>query len=114
MPQNSKDHDCAWIRCGMRPEKYDIQDCAPLLAHLTQVPHAGGHTAEMLELVGHLDRAKYTPRTYVVASTDKLGTQKALTAEKEQHPSSSVSGHSEAACMHQSSVLPALESFFSI
>ena len=70
--------------------------CCP---HLNQVPHAGGHTAEMLELVGHLDRAKYTPRTYVVASTDKMGTQKALTAEKAQHPSSSVSGHS-LGCMH--------------
>ena len=55
----------------------------------------------MLELVGHLDRAKYTPRTYVVASTDKMGTQKALTAEKKQHPSSSVSGHSRG-CMHAS------------
>ena len=51
----------------------------------------GGHTAEMLALLGKLDRSRYTPRTYVIASTDAMGAQKAMAAEAEQQPSSSVS-----------------------
>lgn len=42
---------------------------------------AGGHTAEMLTLVGELDKERYSPRTYIVAATDSLGPQKALSAE---------------------------------
>ena len=53
--------------------------------------YAGGHTAEMLALVGQLDRDMYSPRTYVVASTDKMGAQKALTAEQDRHASTTVS-----------------------
>lgn len=56
--------------------------------------HAGGHTAEMLALVGELDRSRYSPRTYVVASTDRMGAQKAMAAEQAQQPVSiSVSIH---------------------
>ena len=47
----------------------------------------GGHTAEMLALVGQLDREKYSPRTYVVASTDRMGAQKAQAAEQVEHGS---------------------------
>jgi hypothetical protein len=42
---------------------------------------AGGHTAEMLTLVGHMDKERYSPRCYVVAETDKMGAQKAWTSE---------------------------------
>ena len=42
---------------------------------------AGGHTAEMLALVGRLDKATYTPRCYVVALTDSLGPAKAAATE---------------------------------
>lgn len=44
---------------------------------------AGGHTAEMLALVGQLDKDRYAPRTYVVASTDRMGPQKAKAAEED-------------------------------
>ena len=42
---------------------------------------AGGHTAEMLTLVKGLDGARYYPRCYVAAATDRLGLQKAQQAE---------------------------------
>jgi hypothetical protein len=35
----------------------------------------------MLALLDRMDKDKYAPRIYVVASTDKMGPQKALTAE---------------------------------
>lgn len=44
---------------------------------------SGGHTAEMPALVKHLDKDKLQPRTYVVASTDRMGAQKAWAAEQE-------------------------------
>ena len=37
----------------------------------------------MLTLVKHLNKDVYLPRTYVVASTDSMGAQKAQTAEQE-------------------------------
>ena len=37
----------------------------------------------MLALVKHLDKDKLQPRTYVVASTDRMGAQKAQAAEQE-------------------------------
>ncbi len=43
---------------------------------------AGGHTAEMLALVAHMDKQRYSPRCYVVSRTDAMGAQKALTAEQ--------------------------------
>mmetsp|Transcript_1684 Transcript_1684/g.5909 ORF Transcript_1684/g.5909 Transcript_1684/m.5909 type:complete len:243 (-) Transcript_1684:1814-2542(-) len=42
---------------------------------------SGGHTAEMLRLVGAMDKQKYTPRTYVVAATDRLSAEKAVRLE---------------------------------
>ncbi|KAK9829993.1 hypothetical protein WJX72_009106 [[Myrmecia] bisecta] len=42
---------------------------------------SGGHTAEILTLVGQLDKSKYVPRCYVAAVTDRLGHTKALAAE---------------------------------
>ena len=42
----------------------------------------GGPPAEMLTLLRHLDKDKLRPRTYVIASTDGMGAQKALAAEK--------------------------------
>lgn len=37
---------------------------------------SGGHTTEMLRLLGALDRSAYTPRTYVYADTDKMSPSK--------------------------------------
>lgn len=41
----------------------------------------GGHTAEMLSLVQHLDKSLFSPRCYVVGSTDALGVAKATATE---------------------------------
>lgn len=46
----------------------------------------------MLALVKHLDRNKLHPRTYVIASTDKMGAQKAATSEKDV-PAAQVLSH---------------------
>lgn len=37
----------------------------------------------MLALVRHLDKDKLQPRTYVIASTDRMGAQKAQAAEED-------------------------------
>lgn len=37
---------------------------------------SGGHTAEMLRIVKHLDIKNYTPRVYIHAQTDKLSAEK--------------------------------------
>lgn len=37
---------------------------------------SGGHTAEILRVVGHLDFSNYSPRIYVHAYTDKLSADK--------------------------------------
>ncbi|KAK9138161.1 hypothetical protein Sjap_008755 [Stephania japonica] len=42
---------------------------------------SGGHTAEMLNLVAVLQKDKFTPRTYIAASTDNMSLQKASTLE---------------------------------
>ena len=41
---------------------------------------AGGHTSEILRLVGSLS-ASYTPRYYVVADTDRMSEEKITTFE---------------------------------
>lgn len=56
--------------------------CLPATAHNHHC--AGGHTAEMLFLLEKLDFQLYTPRCYVVAATDNLGAQRALTAEQKR------------------------------
>jgi Oligosaccharide biosynthesis protein Alg14 like len=45
---------------------------------------AGGHTAEMLKLLGALQLDRYSPRSYVVASTDAMGTAKAQAFEQQR------------------------------
>eukprot|EP00891_Asterochloris_glomerata_P008949 jgi/Astpho2/8949/fgenesh1_pm.00133_%23_13_t len=57
---------------------------------------SGGHTAEMLALVAHMDKQRYSPRCYVVSRTDAMGAHKALTAEQD-FASSSLSPISGAA-----------------
>uniref|UniRef100_A0A7S0RKA0 UDP-N-acetylglucosamine transferase subunit ALG14 n=1 Tax=Chlamydomonas leiostraca TaxID=1034604 RepID=A0A7S0RKA0_9CHLO len=47
---------------------------------------SGGHTAEMLKVVEKLDRQRYTPRTYVAATTDTHSTRKAGELEKRMSP----------------------------
>ena len=42
----------------------------------------GGHTAEMLQLIKSLDPERYTPRSYIVANTDKLSEEKAIEYEQ--------------------------------
>lgn len=37
---------------------------------------SGGHTAEMLRIVKHLDVKNYSPRVYIYAQTDKLSAEK--------------------------------------
>ncbi|KNC50042.1 UDP-N-acetylglucosamine transferase subunit ALG14 [Thecamonas trahens ATCC 50062] len=43
---------------------------------------SGGHTSEMLSMLAALDRARYSPRTYVVAATDRHSAGKAEAAEE--------------------------------
>ncbi|GLC45279.1 hypothetical protein PLESTB_000717300 [Pleodorina starrii] len=43
---------------------------------------SGGHTAEMLMLMDSLDKARYSPRSYVVAATDPMSGPKALARER--------------------------------
>jgi len=43
---------------------------------------SGGHTAEMIRLLGSLDFEKYSQRTYVVSSGDTLSEGKARDLEK--------------------------------
>lgn len=43
---------------------------------------SGGHTAEMMEIVKRLDRANYSPRYYVLASTDQSSAVKVLDHEE--------------------------------
>jgi len=48
----------------------------------TLVLGSGGHTAELLGLIGTLDPLVYSPRTYYLANTDKLSEQKAKVLEE--------------------------------
>lgn len=43
---------------------------------------SGGHTSEMMLIVGGLDLKRYTPRVYVSASDDKMSREKVETFEK--------------------------------
>lgn len=43
---------------------------------------SGGHTAEMLNLLGALDARRYGPRSYVAAATDSMSLARAETAER--------------------------------
>lgn len=43
---------------------------------------SGGHTTEMLKLVNELDFAKFTPRYYILASSDKISHTKIHSLEK--------------------------------
>lgn len=44
---------------------------------------SGGHTTEMLKLVSSLDKKKFTPRTYFVASSDEFSLKKLQEFEKD-------------------------------
>ncbi len=44
---------------------------------------AGGHTAEMLTLLGALQPQRYAPRCYVIAATDRMGASKARAFEQQ-------------------------------
>ena len=37
---------------------------------------SGGHTTEMMKMINGMDAEKYSPRTYVFASSDKMTPQK--------------------------------------
>lgn len=37
---------------------------------------SGGHTAEMLQIISHLNFKNYSPRVYIYAQTDKLSSEK--------------------------------------
>ncbi|GAA6024176.1 hypothetical protein JCM11491_006670, partial [Sporobolomyces phaffii] len=43
---------------------------------------SGGHSAEMMRLVAHLDRNRYSSRTWIISSGDTLSESKALAFEK--------------------------------
>lgn len=43
---------------------------------------SGGHTSEMIRIVGGLDLKRYTPRIYVSASGDKMSQEKVKTFEE--------------------------------
>uniref|UniRef100_A0A7R9VZC0 UDP-N-acetylglucosamine transferase subunit ALG14 n=1 Tax=Chlamydomonas euryale TaxID=1486919 RepID=A0A7R9VZC0_9CHLO len=49
----------------------------PPRARTMVVLGSGGHTAEMLKLMQAMDKARYSPRVYVVAATDKMSGRKA-------------------------------------
>lgn len=44
---------------------------------------AGGHTAEMMRLVAHLDWRRFSRRTWVISSGDTLSEAKALMLENQ-------------------------------
>jgi len=54
---------------------------------------SGGHTTEMFALMAKLDRRRYLPRMYIVASTDSMGTSKVEDFES-KGGSGSKPGHS--------------------
>lgn len=68
-----------------------IDDSAAVLSSSSAMPKgprstmivlgSGGHTTEMLRMVGALDRDAYFPRTYVCADTDRMSSSKLATAE---------------------------------
>eukprot|EP00850_Spirogloea_muscicola_P022686 SM000307S11683 [mRNA] locus=s307:94442:95796:+ [translate_table: standard] len=50
---------------------------------------SGGHTAEMLNLIGSLDRGHYSPCWYVAAATDTMSLARARTAEEKAYTNES-------------------------
>ena len=54
------------------------------------VDGSGGHTTEMLRLMCQMDLDFYTPRTYVVADTDKHSAAKSASFEEEHHRQASL------------------------
>jgi beta-1,4-N-acetylglucosaminyltransferase len=53
-------------------------------AHCVYFRRPGGHTAEMLALLRGMDLGDYTPRRYVVATTDAMSGPKAAALEQER------------------------------
>ena len=54
----------------------------------------GGHTTEMLRLLGSLS-SMYHPRIYIVAQTDKMSTEKITSFENEKKKQQRKSDNSE-------------------
>ncbi|GAA6058831.1 hypothetical protein JCM10212_002775 [Sporobolomyces blumeae] len=52
-------------------------------AHLAVLLGSGGHTAEMMRLVAHLDWTRFSRRTWIISSGDQLSETKALELERE-------------------------------
>ena len=59
--------------------------CKPSTISTMIVLGSGGHTCEMLKLVSALDKEKYTPRTYIVATSDSFSQQKAVEFDPKAH-----------------------------
>ena len=51
---------------------------------------SGGHTAEMMKLLSGLTLSNYSPRTYIVAGTDRMSTEKVKTFESSVENSDSI------------------------
>ena len=49
---------------------------------------SGGHTSEMIRLLKGLDLSRYQPRTYLIASSDKMSLDKAKSFEMALPPGS--------------------------
>lgn len=73
-------------KCGKEatlPAKKRTSPCRTLV-----VLGSGGHTAEMLRLLGGMNLHSYTPRVYVVAEGDKMSVDKVEKLESTTFPSS--------------------------
>lgn len=67
--------EAATIRCVMYLLRF------PSVAMLNLFDRVGGHTTEMMMVVGALDAQLYSPRCYVMADTDALSATKATNLE---------------------------------
>lgn len=67
-----------WPRMNSAPHRRGTRKTP---VHTFVVLGSGGHTGELLPVVAALDRAKYTPRTYVVAHSDAMSANKVAALE---------------------------------
>ena len=60
-------------------------ECEPACKRLiSNIVLAGGHTAEMLNLLRAMDFSRYSPRVYVAAATDSMSLKRAQVLEEER------------------------------
>ncbi|XP_069795176.1 UDP-N-acetylglucosamine transferase subunit ALG14 isoform X2 [Narcine bancroftii] len=74
-------------RIFLAPKRDGTRERAPGSADVLVVVGSGGHTTEILRLVGSLS-ASYTPRHYVIADTDRMSEDKICafeTARSKEH-----------------------------